>query len=54
MSSLQHCTLESKLVNVVKIMKDSNCGAFPIIDRKKKVSELLQIVIFAFHYQTKK
>jgi CBS domain-containing protein len=35
--SVQHCTLETKLVNVAKIMKDANCGVIPVIDKDEKV-----------------
>lgn len=35
--SIKHCTTETKLANVSKIMKDSNVGALPVIDHDKKV-----------------
>lgn len=35
--SLRHCTLETKLHNVAKTMKESNRGALPILDKEDKV-----------------
>lgn len=35
--SLKTCTTQTKLLEAVKIMKDANIGALPILDDKKKV-----------------
>ena len=34
---LKHCSLDSRLRDVAKIMKDSNAGALPVIDHNNKV-----------------
>ena len=35
--SIQYCSPETKLHNAARIMKDSNCGALPVIDKDKSV-----------------
>jgi CBS domain-containing protein len=35
--SLKYCSPETNLQNAAKKMKESNCGALPVVDREKKV-----------------
>lgn len=35
--AIEHCNPETKLINATKIMKDSNCGALPVVDEEEKV-----------------
>lgn len=35
--SLKCCSLDTTLLEITKIMKESNCGALPVVDENKKV-----------------
>lgn len=35
--SLKCCSLDTTLIEITKIMKESNCGALPVVDKDKKV-----------------
>jgi CBS domain-containing protein len=39
--TVKSCNLENKLHEAAKIMKDSNCGALPVVDREKRVVGML-------------
>lgn len=40
-NDLKHCSLETKLQDVAKIMKDFNYGALPVIDKDKNVISIV-------------
>jgi len=52
--ALKHCTLETKLHNVAKTMKETNRGALPILDKEDKVVGIITDRDIAIALATKK